>query len=411
MLDDNWDVRNFGVSGRTLLNAGDFPYQKEGAFQDALKFNPDVVIIMLGTNDSKPQNWKFKDQFAADYKDLVNKFKALGSSPRIFVCLPVPVPGEGNYGINEPVMQEEMPIIRDLAQSENLGLIDMHAALSGHDDCFPDRVHPNDDGANLMARAAYQALTGGGFTGKMAPAVASDWEGYKRLDFIVDGRNCLLIVPKQPAQNNPWIWRTEFFGAFAQADIALLGKGYYVAYMDMQNMYGAPVAMGHMDKFYDYLETTYQLAPKTVLEGFSRGGLFAFNWAVRHPDRVACMYVDAPVCDFKSWPAGKGHGQGSPDDWNRLKQVYGFSTDEQALAYQLNPVDNLRPLADARIPILSVCGDADKTVPFDENSQIVEKRYKEMGGEIQVIVKPGGDHHPHSLPDPAPIVSFILRHT
>jgi lysophospholipase L1-like esterase len=171
MLSDKWNVRNFGVSGRTLLNSGDFPYQKEGAFQDALNFNPDVVIIMLGTNDTKPQNWKFKDQFASDYKSLVDKFKALGSHPRIFVCLPVPVPGNGNYGINEAGIQEEMPLIQNLAQNENLGVIDMHAALSGHDNCFPDRVHPNDDGARLMAEAAYKALTGNDFTGQMSPAV------------------------------------------------------------------------------------------------------------------------------------------------------------------------------------------------------------------------------------------------
>jgi lysophospholipase L1-like esterase len=411
MLGEKWNVQNFGVSGRTLLNAGDLPYQKEQAFQDALHFNPNVVIIMLGTNDSKPQNWKFKDQFAADYKDLVDKFQNLASHPRIFLCLPVPVPGVGNYGINEPVMREEVPLIQNLAQTENLGVIDMHAALSGYDNDFPDRVHPNDAGANLMAKAAYKTLTGNDFTGPLSPAMISNWEGYKRLDFIVDGRSCILVVPKEPAQNNPWIWRTEFFGAFAQADIALLGKGYFVAYMDMQNMYGAPVAMGYMDKFYDYLESTYQLAPKTVLEGFSRGGLYAFNWAALHPERVACMYVDAPVCDFKSWPAGKGHGQGSPDDWTRLKQVYGFSSDDQALAYTLNPIDNLKPLADAGIPIIAVCGDADKTVPYDENIQIVEKRYLELGGQIKVIVKHGGDHHPHSLPDPTPIVSYILDHT
>ncbi len=410
MLSDKWTVRNFGVSGRTLLKAGDYPYQKEKAFQDALTFNPDVVIIMLGTNDSKPQNWKFKDQFGGDYKDLVEKFKALTSHPRIFICLPVPVPGSGNYGINEPVMQEEMPIIEDVAKSEGVALIDMHTALSGHDNDFPDRVHPNDEGANLMAKTAYKALTGNDFTGKMSDALTSDWEGYKRLDFVVDGRSCLLIVPKQPALNNPWTWRTEFFGAFPQADLALLPKGYFIAYMDVQNMYGAPVALDHMDKFYNYLKNTYQLAPKTVLEGFSRGGLFAFNWAARHPDQVACLYVDAPVCDFKSWPAGKGKGQGSPEDWARLKQAYGFSTDEQAVAYKANPIDNLKPLADAKLPIFAVCGDADKTVPYDENIQIVEKRYKELGGEIEVIVKPGGDHHPHSLPDPTPIVNFILSH-
>ena len=136
-----------------------------------------------------------------------------------------------------------------------------------------------------------------------------------------------------------------------------------------------------MDAFYAVLTRDHGLSSKTVLEGVSRGGLFAFNWAARHPDQVASIYADAPVLDFKSWPAGKGKGQGSPDDWQQLLKVYGF-TEEQALAYPLNPVDNLAPLATAKIPILSVCGGADQTVPYEENTKIAEERYRKLGGEI-----------------------------
>lgn len=246
-------------------------------------------------------------------------------------------------------------------------------------------------------------------SGPIRIADSSEWHGCKRLDFQVDGRDCLLVIPKNPAKANPWIWRTEFFGTEPQTEYALLDKGYFVAYMDVQNMYGAPVSLDYMDRFYAYLQNVYRLAPRTVLEGFSRGGLFAFNWAARHPNWVASMYLDAPVCDFKSWPGGKGHGEGSPSDWQRLKRVYGLN-EREALAYSLNPVDNLKPLADANIAIIIVCGDADTTVPLDENTGVVATRYKEMGGEIQVIVKPGNAHHPHSLKDPTPIVNFILAH-
>jgi alpha-beta hydrolase superfamily lysophospholipase len=74
-------------------------------------------------------------------------------------------------------------------------------------------------------------------------------------------------------------------------------------------------------------------------------------------------------------------------------------------------VDNLAPLAKAKISILSVCGDADKVVPIEENTRLVEQRYKALGGHIEVIVKPGCDHHPHSLKDPAPIVEFVQKNT
>jgi len=235
------------------------------------------------------------------------------------------------------------------------------------------------------------------------------WHDFQQLKFSMDGRDALLVRPKIPAPGQPWIWRTEFFNHEPQADLELLTNGWHVAYLNVQNMYGAPMALDHMDRFYEYLTNHFGLAPKTVLEGFSRGGLFAFNWAARHPERVASIYVDAPVCDFKSWPAGWGKGKGSSNDWVRCKNVYGLN-DEQARAYKLNPVDNLAPLARAHIPILSVCGDADTTVPMAENTLVVKERYEKLGGEIKVITKPGVDHHPHSLRPPTAIVDFILHH-
>ena len=238
----------------------------------------------------------------------------------------------------------------------------------------------------------------------------SMWNGYEKLDFKVDGRQCLLVLPKIAAEGKPWIWRTEFFGHEPQGDIALLGKGFHVAYMDVQDMYGAPVAMGHMDALYNYLTQDRGLAKQTVLEGFSRGGLFSLNWAAKNPEHVACIYNDAPVCDFKSWPGGKGKSKGSPGDWEKCKKVYGFN-EQQALEYKLNPVDNLEPLAKAHIALLHVCGEADDVVPMDENTRLVEQRYKQLGGSITVIAKPGIGHHPHSLKDPTPIVNFVLRNT
>lgn len=169
MLGHHWEVRNFGVSGTTMLKDGDNPYWKTKQFRQALDFRPDVVLIMLGTNDTKPQNWKHKDQYAADYKDMVGRFAKLASKPRIFVCLPPPVPGKGNYGINEEGVQEEMPAIKKIATDEGTGLLDMHAALADHPELLPDRVHPNTEGATRMAKAAYKALTGKDYKGEVPP--------------------------------------------------------------------------------------------------------------------------------------------------------------------------------------------------------------------------------------------------
>lgn len=158
MLGDQYDVHNFGVSGATLLNKGDKPYQKEGAFHQVLELKPDVVVIILGTNDTKPQNWKFKDEFSADYKDLVGQLEALPSKPKIYVCYPVDVPGAGNYGINDAGLAEEMPMIQTLAKKLGLTVIDLHTPFVGKPELLPDRVHPNTDGATLMAKTVAESL-------------------------------------------------------------------------------------------------------------------------------------------------------------------------------------------------------------------------------------------------------------
>ena len=229
------------------------------------------------------------------------------------------------------------------------------------------------------------------------------WHGYRRTDFVVDGRKCILISPKMAADGKPWIWRMEFFGGAPEVDLLLLARGFHLAYVDVQDMYGAPAGLDHMDRFYEHVTNAFSLSPKAVLEGFSRGGLYAFNWAARNPSRVRCIYVDAPVCDFKSWPRGAGV------EWEQCKKAYGLS-EEEALAYKLNPVDNLAPLARAKIPIIGLAGDADEVVPLAGNLGLVKKRYRELGGEIRVIVKPGGGHRTYGPDDPGPIVDFILAH-
>lgn len=240
---------------------------------------------------------------------------------------------------------------------------------------------------------------------------SEEWEGWQKINFQVDGRNAFLIAPREVAAGKPWIWRTEFFGHEPQADLRLLERGFHVAYIDMQNLYGGPEAMDAMDAMYARVTSEYGLSKKTVLEGFSRGGLFSLNWAVRNPIRVACIYNDAPVCDFKSWPGGKGRGTGSAGDWERCKSVYGLSSEEEAIAYPWNPVDHLKPLVEAKIPLLHVCGADDDVVPIEENTLLVQRRYQELGGDFTLISKPNCNHHPHSLQDPTRIVNFVLSHT
>jgi alpha-mannosidase len=237
----------------------------------------------------------------------------------------------------------------------------------------------------------------------------ADWEGYRCENFELRGRACVLVRPHVPLHSKPWIWRTEFFGAFPELDLALLAAGFHLAYVDVHDMYGAPIAMAHMDRFYIRLIEKFGLSKQCTLEGLSRGALFALNWAALNPQLVACLYLDAPVCDFKSWPGGRGNAEGSVEDWQKLQQAYGF-TEEQALTYMSNPVDNLVPIAAAGIPIIAVYGAADTDLPPEENILLLESRYRALGGDIAVIAKPGVGHHPHGLADPTPVSNFIRDH-
>lgn len=256
----------------------------------------------------------------------------------------------------------------------------------------------------LLATAAVAHAEPPAFPGKH-----SDWNGYDRADFEVDGKKVIVVAPKKAASGRPWLWRGEFFGAFPNGDIALLGEGFHVAYLQDSNTFGAPSAMKHWDAFYAELTGKYELAKKVALLGMSRGGLYCYAWASANPEKVACVYGDAPVCDLKSWPGGKGKGKGSPRDWELAKQVFGFKDDAEAVAWKGNPIDRLEPLAKARVPILHVYGDADEVVPADENTLVLAERYKALGGEITLMPKPGVGHHPHGLPDPAPVVAYIKK--
>ena len=160
MLGSAWTVKNFGKSGRTLLKQGDFPYWNESIYQDALQFAPDVVIIKLGTNDTKPQNWKHIADFKNDYRALVESFRSLPGKPHIDICTPCPVVGSGAFTINNAGVVEEVGWVKELAAELNVGLVDMNAAFAGKSELLPDKVHPNAEGASLMARTVYSALTG-----------------------------------------------------------------------------------------------------------------------------------------------------------------------------------------------------------------------------------------------------------
>ena len=188
-------------------------------------------------------------------------------------------------------------------------------------------------------------------------------------------------------------------------DTQLLGKNTQVE--NPQNEQTAPVAEETSEK----QSATWK---KVAIGGTSgillgAGALYAVNFALKYPDCCGLLYLDAPVLDICSWPGGLGAGLGEESCWKECKEIYHLN-DETALTFTGNPLDRTKELAKTGIPVMLVCGDADRYVPYAENGEPFYEKMKEAGADIMLIVKPGCDHHPHSLSDPAPVVDFIEKH-
>lgn len=150
ILGPKYSVLNLGRSATTLQRKGDFPYWTAKEFYDVFALRPNIIIIKLGTNDTKPENWNAK-RFAADYQALVDTFKTIQSHPRIYVCLPVPV-CQTKWGINDSTLTAGViPAVELLAKTNGFKSIDLYHGMQNESANFPDGVHPNEKGAKIMA--------------------------------------------------------------------------------------------------------------------------------------------------------------------------------------------------------------------------------------------------------------------
>lgn len=419
MLGDDYQVENFGVNGNTLLKKGDFPYWNSDKYQDALNFAPDVVYIKLGTNDSKQQNRVYLDtNFENDYKKLIQSFKEKNNKARVVLLLPVPSFLEDSASIWNPVIKNKIiPLTQNVAFDTNSELLDLYQIFAGEENMFPDKIHPSSLGATRIARRVYEDVIFNAAesslkfdTSKLSEKKSSNFHGFRQTDFKYNTLACKIVEPKRIAKGKPWVLRARFFGHEPQTDIALLERGYHIAYCDVAGFFGNDEAVSRWNAFYSFMiENGFSY--KVVLEGMSRGGLIVYNWALENPEKVACVYADAPVLDGTSWPAGEGKGKGSESDWEAFKKIYKIATEDDVASFNGSPIHKTDAIAKARFPMLHVCGEADSIVPVDENSKIFEQKIKQKGGEIKTIYKAGIGHHPHSLENPTPIVDFILRAT
>jgi sialidase-1 len=238
---------------------------------------------------------------------------------------------------------------------------------------------------------------------KAVPA-PDKWKGFERNYHTIGAHITWVVKPAAPLPGKPWIWRASFPDWHPEMDSILLAKGFHVGYVSVDDQYGSPYSMQVWDGFYRYVTDSLGLARRVALEAVSRGGLYAYGWAKRNPGKVTCIYAEAPVCDIKSWPGGKAIGKGAPESWNQLLGVFGM-TEQQALDHMDNPVDGLEGLAALKVPLIHLVGAHDSIVPNAENTDVLVRRYEQLGGPALVYPvtngpqELGGHHFPIDHPD------------
>lgn len=164
LLGDGFVVGNYGLSGYTMMNEGDLPYMcspdpSKRRFQEVLANSPDIVTIKLGTNDSKARNWdQHKADFVTSYNAMIDSLQNLPSHPAIYICLPVPAAGVG-YSIRPEVVDNEIcPLIRKIAATRGLPVIDLNSAMRPYLETLEDLIHPNRLGAAIIAEEIARRL-------------------------------------------------------------------------------------------------------------------------------------------------------------------------------------------------------------------------------------------------------------
>ncbi|MGM9476130.1 GDSL-type esterase/lipase family protein [Pedobacter sp. GSP4] len=268
---------------------------------------------------------------------------------------------------------------------------------------------------NLLQILLFAGILQVGAQVKIIPAIKKEtWKGFEKVSFNIAGHEAWYVKPAKALTGKPWVWRASFPNWHTDMDSILLAKGFHVFFVNVDDQYGSPYAMQVWDKSYFYLVDSLSFAPKPALEAVSRGGLYAYGWAKRNPDKVSCIYAEAPVCDIMSWPAGKGKGAGDINSWKQCLAVLQL-TEETAGTYRDIPLNNLDGMAAYRVPVLHVVSNEDKIVPVAENTSPLINNYLALNGPATVfpVISGPQDLQGHHFPidKAAEWADFVMKNS
>lgn len=368
--------------------------------RDVIAKKPDWMTLKVGGNDVWHQTHSF-EEFQKNVVALVDKVEAAGIKIMLITQTPL---GEDVSDERNICLAPFTDFIRKLAADRGYLLADANAdmtnALSDRHPGEPNRlttdgVHLNEWGNRLMARSVLRAFGVPEF-----PGHTTALDGATLYEFPLEGRTAKIILPNQPAEGKPWLLRTVYWRAFPNSEDVMIQKGWAVATIQTSDSFSTPGDIAQQTALYDCLVKEHGFAPKPIVFGMSLGGLSALRWAIIHPEKICGIYVDAPVANFNDW---KEHAL-----WKAAVREYGFS-EAELLQGAGSPINGCRQIAEHKIPMLLICGAADQIVHYETNGKRVAEEFKKAGGDLTEIVKPDGDHHPHGLDDPRPVVEFYEK--
>ena len=243
----------------------------------------------------------------------------------------------------------------------------------------------------------------------------STWNGFKRLDFELAGREAILVIPDQAVEGKKWMLKTEYFGAFPNFEIEMLRQGYHLAYIKNYTRWHKDEADDDAKAaLADFLKAEFGLHEKCLPVGMSCGGMQAVYFAAKYPEKVAALYLDAPVMNLLSCPcaAGRDVGEKQATFDSMYQEMVKFTgrTLVDLINYRNHPIDNVDPIIKNKIPVMLICGDKDPIVPYNENGKLLQEKLLRAGADVTVILKPGCEHHPHGLEDLTPLLAFVGKH-
>lgn len=292
-----------------------------------------------------------------------------------------------------------------LIEEKDLILHSYYKEMIGHDNPFKNQVFPY----GLMgAKIKELDTTIDTYIKNHKEVVEQDgiWEGFQTKYFYFQGYEVTVVIPPEPKEQNPWIYRTEFFGAFPYVDIAMVKQGYYLAHIQIGDRYGAPCAVTIMEDFRKMMTGRFQCMECPILFGFSRGGLYALHYVAAYPENVCKVYLDAPVINIHSWPQQLQDGMSI--EWYQCQRIWqlNINCDNTYMDIMKKAIE---VFINAKIPLIIVAGDSDPVVPYTENGQLLQEKYKSANLPFKLILKAGVGHHPHSLVKCDEIVDYLLK--